>query len=273
MTGEFAGTVLFLLIAFAGAQTASLNSPPIEDRVGAPVNAVTTLYISLSFGFSLAVAAGVFFRISGGLFNPAVSCLPDSVHGTTADVLLHANLTGEIIQITLALVLVRYIPPIRGAVLIFTQIVAGIAGAAIASAILPGPLSVGTNLAGGTSISRGLFLEMFLTTFLITTVFFLAVEKQRATFIAPVGFGLALFVAMLGGTYFTGASLNPARSFGPCVVMADFPGYHWIYWVGPGLGSFVSAGFYGLMKLLRYERSSAGQHGPEIELENGGRRE
>lgn len=30
------------------------------------------LYISLSFGFSLAVNAWVFFRISGGLFNPAV---------------------------------------------------------------------------------------------------------------------------------------------------------------------------------------------------------
>lgn len=33
------------------------------------------LYIALSFGFSLTVNAWIFFRISGGLFNPAVSCL------------------------------------------------------------------------------------------------------------------------------------------------------------------------------------------------------
>ena len=73
--GEFVGTVLFLLIAYAGAQTAFLNSPPAENRVGAPANTSTLLYIALSFGFSLAVSAGVFFRISGGLFNPAVSGL------------------------------------------------------------------------------------------------------------------------------------------------------------------------------------------------------
>ena len=73
MCGEFVGTVLFLLFAFAGTQTAYLNSPPVENRVGAPANASTLSYVALSFGFSLAVMAGVFFRISGGLFNPAVS--------------------------------------------------------------------------------------------------------------------------------------------------------------------------------------------------------
>lgn len=165
--------------------------------------------------------------------------------------------------------LIRTIPPFRGALFVVAQLLGGIVAAAIASALLPGPLTVRTSLGGGTSIAQGVFIEMFLTIFLVLTVFFLAIEKQRATFIAPVGFGLALFVAMLAGTYFTGAGLNPARSFGPCVVLASFHGYHWIYWVGPGLGSIVSAGFYGLMKLLRYETANAGQHGPEIEMENG----
>lgn len=32
------------------------------------------------------------------------------------------------------------------------------------------------------------------------------------------------------GVYYTGGSLNPARSFGPCVASATFEGYHWIYW-------------------------------------------
>lgn len=53
--------------------------------------------------------------------------------------------------------------------------------------------------------------------------------RNIATFIAPVGIGLALFVAELVGVYYTGGSLNPARSFGPCVVTGIFDPEHWIY--------------------------------------------
>lgn len=72
---------------------------------------------------------------------------------------------------------------------------------------------------------------MFLTTLLVFTVFMLAAEKHAANFIAPLGIGLALFVAQLFGTYYTGSSVNPTRSFGPAVVTGDFSSYHWIYWV------------------------------------------
>lgn len=57
------------------------------------------LYIALSFGFSLAVNAWIFFRVSGGLFNPAVS---------------------------LGMVLVGALTPLRGALLTFSQILGGI---------------------------------------------------------------------------------------------------------------------------------------------------
>lgn len=74
---------------------------------------------------------------------------------------------------------------------------------------------------------------------------------------------MSLFVvsfADLGiGVYFTGGSLNPARSFGPDVIAAQFNGYHWIYWVGPGLGSLVAVGFYKLVKGLEYETVNPGQ--------------
>ena len=70
---------------------------------------------------------------------------------------------------------------------------------------------------------------MFLTAELILAILMLAVEKHKATFVAPVGIGLALFICHLAGIYYTGASMNPARSFGPQVVIHDFPGYHWIY--------------------------------------------
>jgi aquaporin related protein len=60
-------------------------------------------------------------------------------------------------------------------------------------------------------------------------IFLLAKEKHKATFIAPVGIGLALFIAELVGVFYTGGSLNPARSFGPCVVTGVFDKEHWIY--------------------------------------------
>ena len=174
-----------------------------------------------------------------------------------------------VLQVTLGLVLIRAMPPARGVLLVVTQLVAGIAAAGVCSALLPGPLTVRTQLGGGTSISQGIFIEMFLTMFLVLTVFFLATEKQRGTFIAPIGFGLAQFVVMLAGTYFTGAGINPARSLGPCVILRSFHGYHWIYWVGPVLGSIFSAGFYWVMKVLDYENADAGHHEPEIETQNG----
>jgi len=47
--------------------------------------------------------------------------------------------------------------------------------------------------------------------------------------VAPVGIGLALFVAELVGVYWTGGALNPARAFGPQVIVGNFQTYHWIY--------------------------------------------
>ena len=94
---------------------------------------------------------------------------------------------------------------------------------------------------------------MFLTAQLVFTIFMLATEKHEGTFIAPVGIGLSLFVAELMGVFYTGGSLNPARSFGPCVVTRTFSSYHWIYWVGPVLGAFLASTFYMFIKALEYE--------------------
>jgi aquaporin rerated protein, other eukaryote len=66
--GEFIGTFLFLFFAFTGTHVANQWA---AGRSGP--QPVALLYISLSFGFSLAVNAWTFFRISGGLFNPAAS--------------------------------------------------------------------------------------------------------------------------------------------------------------------------------------------------------
>jgi len=234
MIGEYVGTVLFMIFALGGTNVALIPNTSItgntttgqDDSTVSTVNTSNLLYIALSFGFSLAVNAWIFFRVSGGLFNPAVS---------------------------LGMVLVGALTPVRGALLTFSQILGGITGSAIIQAITPGTLNVRTQLGGGTSIAQGLFIEMFLTSLLMLAILLLAAEKHKATFIAPIGIGLALFVAELLGVYYTGGSLNPARSFGPAVVLRSFSNYHWIYWLGPALGATIAAGFYKLLKWLQYE--------------------
>lgn len=94
---------------------------------------------------------------------------------------------------------------------------------------------------------------------LVFTVLMLAAEKSKDTFIAPIGIGLALFICEIAGVYYTGGSLNPARSFGPCVASRTFEGYHWIYWIGPGLGALVAAGYYTFVKWFNYEEANPGQ--------------
>jgi aquaporin related protein len=79
--------------------------------------------------------------------------------------------------------------------------------------MFPTPLNVRTTLAGGASLVQDDFREAILTAELIFTIFMLAKEKHKATFIAPVGIGLALFIPEMVGLYYTGGSLNPARSF------------------------------------------------------------
>lgn len=105
--GEFLGTFLFLFFAFAGAQVANEASASSD---GSTPSVGTLLYMSLAFGFSLVVNAWVFFRISGGLFNPAVA---------------------------FGLMLIGCLTHVRAAVVIIAQILGAIAAAGVVSALFP----------------------------------------------------------------------------------------------------------------------------------------
>lgn len=83
------------------------------------------------------------------------------------------------------------------------QILAGIAAAGVSSALLPGPSPVNVRLGGGTSVVRGLFIEMFTTTMLVMTVIMLAAIKSKSTWLAPIGIGIALFIGHLLSEYTT----------------------------------------------------------------------
>lgn len=90
-------------------------------------------------------------------------------------------------------------PILRGLLVFPSQLVGGIAAAGVVSALFPGPLNCATRLGGGTSISQGLFIEMFLTAQLVIVIIMLAVVKHKATYLAPVGIGVAFFVCEMIG--------------------------------------------------------------------------
>jgi aquaporin related protein len=102
---EFVGTTLFLLLAFGGVQAAhDVQGPALEQ----------TLYIATSFGLSLLVSAWLFFRTTGGLFNPEVS---------------------------LALLLAGCIGPMRFVLYFIAEMTGAITAAAIVLSLTPGPVT------------------------------------------------------------------------------------------------------------------------------------
>ncbi|SCV69973.1 BQ2448_1367 [Microbotryum intermedium] len=224
--GEFVGTFLFLFLAFQGAQSATYNRGAVNDQSLTTTDNQTILFIALSFGFSLVVVAWAFFRITGSAFNPAV---------------------------TLSLWLVGGLSSRRAIGVVIAQLLGGIAAAGLSKGVTLGTFSVQNSLVTGLSSGKGLIIEMLTTALLCFTVLMLAAEKSRSTFLAPVAIGLALFVGHLASIGWTGAGINPARTFGPCVISASFPHNAWLYYVGQFLGSLLSTAIYVLLKHLDYE--------------------
>ena len=93
-TGEFVGTFLFLFFAFLGHSMSATQAG--ESGPGGSPSSQQVVFVALSYGLSLLVTAWTLYRISGGLFNPAV---------------------------TLGLVVAGELPPIRGLILFPVQII------------------------------------------------------------------------------------------------------------------------------------------------------
>ena len=107
---EFCGTTVFLTLAFGGVQAS--GDEAASSGEGA-TSAIRIMYVATSFGLSLLVSAWLFFRITGGLFNPNVST---------------------------ALLLTGVIGPLRFVLYCIAQLAGGIAAAALILGLLPGSL-------------------------------------------------------------------------------------------------------------------------------------
>ena len=176
--------------------------------------------IALAHGLALSVAITALGHVSGGHFNPAVTfgfLITGRLPAPRAAGYVIAQLLGAFVGGLL--VVAAFSPDVRHAV--FSGV--------------PTP-------AAGVSTGKALWIEAVLTFLLVLSVWGTAVDA-RAPRLGGFGIGLTVAFDILMGGALTGASMNPARTFGPALAAGVWDG-HWIYWVGPLLGGGAAALLY-----------------------------
>lgn len=175
--------------------------------------------IALAFGLIFIAMAYSVGTISGAHLNPAVS-LAMFVNKRMG---LHGLLTYVVAQLLGALA--------GSAVLQFFLAQSGGDTANLAA----------TTMAEGLSVTGGFAIE-FILTFLFVLVIVAVTGKEGDTHLAGIIIGLTLIALILAGGTTSGASLNPARSFGPAILMGGTAlSQLWLYTLAPLLGAALAA--------------------------------
>jgi MIP family channel proteins len=217
LLAEFVGT--FALIFIGAGSIVAAGSPITEVFPGAGL-----VTIALAHGLAIATMVTAVGHVSGGHFNPAVS---------VAVWVTRRMGTGELFAY------------------VITQLVGGIAGAAVLRAVVPPDVweasALGTTqVAPNISDAQAISIEAVLTFFLVWVVFATAVDPAGAFGkVAGLAIGFVIAMDIMMGGPFTGASMNPARTLGPAVVAGEFAGW-WVYFIGPVIGSTLAAVAYEL---------------------------
>lgn len=94
----------------------------------------------------------------------------------------------------------------------------------------------------GISAMQAMLMELVLTVGLVSTILGTASGAQNVGLFGALAVGGYIILAGLWSSPISGASMNPARSFGPDLAMLDFTDY-WAYVVGPLAGALIAVGF------------------------------
>jgi aquaporin Z len=126
-------------------------------------------------------------------------------------------------------------------------IVVQLVGATLAALFLREVIKVsaryGSNYpASGYSNWQAFLMEALLTLGLVSVILGTASGAQNIGIFGAIGVGGYIALAGLWGSPISGASMNPARTFGPDLVAREFGGY-WVYVAGPLLGAAIAVGF------------------------------
>lgn len=207
---ELIGTFALCFIGAGAIVTSSL--PNVE---------VGLVGIALAHGLVLSIMINATGHISGGHINPAV---------------------------TIGFMITKRMGIGKGVGYIVSQLLGGVLAGFALRAIFDrqvwGATHLGTPaLDSAVPFLNGIYIEAILTFFLVFTVFATAVDARAPKNVYGFAIGLVLVFDILMGGPLTGASMNPARTFGPAVA-AGFFEHHLVYWIGPILGGSVAALLY-----------------------------
>jgi aquaporin Z len=204
LVSELLGTFFLVLVAAGGGMMGQAFPGTISRTAAVVAPALMVLAIILFMG-----------KVSGAHLNPAVS---------------------------FAFALRRDFPWWRVPGYVIVQL----AGAALAAWFLQAVIHVsatyGSNYpAAHFSSSDAFFMEAMLTFGLVSVILGTASGAQNLGVIGAIGVGAYIALAGLWGSTISGASMNPARTFGPDLVGANFTSY-WVYVAGPLAGACVAVG-------------------------------
>lgn len=176
--------------------------------------------VAAAFGLIIMVMVYATGHLSGAHINPAV---------------------------TIAFALTKHFPA-RDAV---AYVLAQLAGAGAGAAVLLAAWSDKPAALGATvpSVATGtaLLYEIVLTALLMFVIVAVATDTRAVGAAAAIAIGGTVALDALFGGPITGASMNPARSFGPALAAGEWTDF-WIYLVGPVTGATLGAAAYQLIR-------------------------
>ncbi|GER39699.1 aquaporin 1 [Striga asiatica] len=200
---EFISTLIFV---FAGSGSGIAYNKITGNGPTTPSGLIVA---SVAHAFGLFVAVSVGANISGGHVNPAV----------TFGLFVGGNITL-----------------FRGILYIIAQLLGSVV-ACLLLGFTTGGLEIPAFGVTGVSVWSAFVFEIVMTFGLVYTVYATAVDPKKGEIgiVAPIAIGFIVGANILAGGAFTGASMNPAVSFGPALVSFTWT-HHWIYWAGPLIG-------------------------------------
>lgn len=209
-------------LCFAGIAAIISTTTQISGEDGAGL-----VVVALAHGLALSIAVSIFAGLSGAHFNPAVTIGMLST-GRIAAPLALLYIVVQLVGATVAAAACKFIFPVE----------------AVQAAQLGIPLP-----AGWVTVPVLLVTEFILTFMLMIAIFGTAVDN-RGLSMKVGGFAVGLTVAfdILAAGRVTGASMNPARSFGPALIHGNFA-FHGYYWLAPIAGAVAASLVYHLFLL------------------------
>jgi aquaporin NIP len=182
--------------------------------------ALGTVGVALVFGLVIMVMVYATGHLSGAHINPSV---------------------------TLAFTMTRHFPAREAAAYIAAQLAGAVAAALALLAVWPdAPANLGATLP---SVGAGsaLVYELLMTAFLMFVIMAVATDTRAVGAAAAIAIGGVIGLDALFGGPVTGASMNPARSFGPALASGQWTDF-WVYLVGPVAGAGLGALAYQLVR-------------------------